>query len=96
MQCKRMGHSMKQIEERLSDGFFRRYTSRVFFVWIMVFLSFWIEAALSSVFDSFDRAITGDHLCYISIFFIVFNFLKNTADSFNFKPLTDLIKAMKQ
>jgi len=73
----------KIIEERLSDKFFRRYTSRAFFI---------VMAA--SVFLWFGK-VNGQEWAFVACVFVLMNFVERTASAGKFDGLAKIIEAVK-
>jgi len=73
----------KVIEERLSDKFFKRYTSRAFFIVVV--------ATAMCLLDKIE----GEHWCYIAITFIAMNFIQKAVDSSKIDGLAKVLEVIK-
>lgn len=96
-----MSPTEQVVNERLTDSIFRRYTSRLFLVWL-VCLALHCIGFLIIVFVSVDRVeaiipylITGEHMIYLSIVFVAFNFIQKAVDSSKLDALAKIIEAAR-
>lgn len=72
------------IEERYTDKFFRRYSSRVFFIWLVCTLIF-----------LFTDKIEGSDYIMLSCFFVAFNFIQKAVDSWKADAVIKLLEALR-
>lgn len=90
------------INERLTDNFFRRYSSRVFAVWFAVCVIFYnVQLAIlcflpaEKITALIPILISGKYVCLLSAGFIIMNFIKNSIDSTKLDSLAKIIEAAK-
>ena len=84
----------KAVQQKINENWLRRFNSRLFIVWGLCFATHhWQLRYLTA--DKLEHAITGEHIAYLTMAFIVFNFVLKCVDSSKIEGLAKIIEALR-
>jgi hypothetical protein len=84
----------KTIEKKINENWLRRFNSRLFVVWCLCFAAHHAQIWFLPE-NKLQYSINGELVAYLTLAFIVFNFVLKCVDSAKIEGLAKVIEALK-